>query len=93
MRITGAEILHCDAGWRDFSFLKLTTDEGVTGIAEYNECYGSFGLSAVIERMVDDITGENALQHERLSQLLYARTRQAAGGINAQAIAINNYVA
>ncbi len=87
MRITGAEILHCDAGWRDFSFLKLTTDEGVTGIAEYNECYGSFGLSAVIERMVDDITGENALQHERLSQLLYARTRQAAGGINAQAIA------
>ena len=41
MRITGCEILHCNAGWRDFSFLKLSTDDGITGIAEYNECYGS----------------------------------------------------
>ena len=23
MRIVGCEILHCNAGWRDFSFLKL----------------------------------------------------------------------
>ena len=43
MRITGCEILHCNAGWRDFSFLKLSTDDGITGIAEYNECYGSDG--------------------------------------------------
>ena len=41
MKVTGCETLHCDAGWRDFSFLKLTTDEGVTGVSEYNECYGS----------------------------------------------------
>ena len=87
MRISGAETLHCDAGWRDFSFLKVTTDEGLTGIAEYNECYGSFGLSGVIERLVGDLRGEDPLQHERLSQVLYARTRAASGGINAQAIA------
>ena len=45
MRIVGCEILHCNAGWRDFSFLKLMTDENITGISEYNECYGSPGLS------------------------------------------------
>ncbi|MEM7408475.1 MAG: mandelate racemase/muconate lactonizing enzyme family protein [Pseudomonadota bacterium] len=87
MRISLAEILHCDAGWRDFSFLRLHTDEGVTGIAEYNECYGSFGLSAVIERLATGIYGMDAMRHEHISQLLYAQTRQAPGGINAQAIA------
>ena len=30
MKITGCETLHCGAGWRNFSFLKLKTDEGLT---------------------------------------------------------------
>ena len=34
MRIKGFEILSCNAGWRDFSFLRLHTDEGVSGISE-----------------------------------------------------------
>lgn len=87
MRVTGCEILHCNAGWRDFSFLRLSTDEGVTGIAEYNECYGSPGLSAVIRRLVDRIQGMDAMAHERIHQFLYAVTRQAPGGVNQQAIA------
>ena len=87
MRLTRAEILHCNAGWRDFSFLRLHTDEGISGIAEYNECYGSLGLSGVIERLVSGIEGDDPLLHERISQKLYAQTRQAPGGINAQAIA------
>ena len=28
MKIAKIEDLHCDAGWRDFSFLKITTDDG-----------------------------------------------------------------
>ena len=87
MRITGCEILHCNAGWRDFSFLKLTTDENITGIAEFNECYGSPGLSGVIRRLVDRIKDMDAIAHERIHQYLYAATRQAPGGVNQQAIA------
>jgi hypothetical protein len=41
MKIIKIEDLHCNAGWRDFSFLKITTDEGVIGWSEYNEGYGS----------------------------------------------------
>ena len=48
MKITGIEDLHCDAGWRNFSFLKIMTDEGVVGYSEYNEGYGSKGLTGVI---------------------------------------------
>ena len=87
MQITGCEIRHCNAGWRDFSFLKLTTDDGITGIAEYNECYGSPGLSTVIRRLVERVKGMDAMAHERIHQFLYAATRQAPGGVNQQAIA------
>lgn len=87
MQITGCEILHCNAGWRDFSFLKLQTTDGITGIAEFNECYGSPGLSVVIKRLVDRIIEMDAMEHERIHQYLYAVTRQAPGGVNQQAIA------
>lgn len=87
MKLTGYETMHCDAGWRVFSFLKLTTDDGLTGISEYNACYGSPGLSGVIERLAEVIVGCNPCAHEHVSQRLYAMTRQAPGGINQQAIA------
>ena len=87
MKITGCETLHCGAGWRNFSFLKLQTDEGLTGIAEYNESYGSKGLTGVIEALVQAVEGLDPRAHEPVSQRLYAMTRQAPGGINQQAIA------
>ena len=31
MKITKIEDLHCDAGWRTFSFIKISTDEGLIG--------------------------------------------------------------
>ena len=37
MRITKIEDLHCNAGWRHFSFLKISTDEGLVGWSEYME--------------------------------------------------------
>ena len=87
MKISGCETLHCDAGWRNFSFLKLLTDDGLVGIAEYNESYGSKGLTAVIKALVDTLVGEDPCRHEWASQKLYAITRQAHGGLNQQAIA------
>ncbi|MEM9046832.1 MAG: mandelate racemase/muconate lactonizing enzyme family protein [Pseudomonadota bacterium] len=87
MRITSIESLHCDAGWRVWSFLKISTNEGVTGWAEYNESYGSPGLSEVIRRLGEALIGEDPRAVERHSARLYAKTRQAPGGLIAQAIA------
>ena len=87
MRIKHIESLHCDAGWRNFSFLKITTDEDITGYSEYNESYGSNGVSKVIEKLSPVVIGAEALGHETIFTRLYAMTRQAPGGINAQAIA------
>ncbi|MEM7078570.1 MAG: mandelate racemase/muconate lactonizing enzyme family protein [Pseudomonadota bacterium] len=87
MQIDQVEALHCDAGWRVFSFLKVTTSDGIIGYSEYNESYGSRGVSAVIEALKPFVIGADPLAHEQLFARLYAMTRQAPGGINAQAIA------
>ncbi len=87
MRVNQIETLHCDGGWRVFSFLKITTDTGLVGWSEFNECYGSRGLSAVIAGLAGLITGNDPRLVTRLSSLLQARTRQVRGGIAQQAIA------
>jgi galactonate dehydratase len=87
MKITNIESLHCDAGWRVFSFLKISTDDGIVGYSEYNESYGSKGVTGVIEKLRPMVIGSDPLGHEPIFARLYATTRQAPGGINAQAIA------
>src|SRR5215813_6633768 len=37
MKIVKLEDFHADAGWDTYSFLKITTDEGLTGWSEFNE--------------------------------------------------------
>lgn len=87
MKIERIESLHCDAGWRVFSYLKIATTDGVVGYSEYNESYGSRGVSRVIEELTPFILGADPMAHEAIFSRLYAMTRQAPGGINAQAIA------
>jgi L-alanine-DL-glutamate epimerase-like enolase superfamily enzyme len=87
MKIARIDDLHCDAGWRTFSFLKITTDDGIVGWSEYNENYGSHGLTAVIRALGERLIGQDPGPIERISAQLYAVTRQAPGGVNQQAIA------
>ena len=87
MKIDKIESLHCDAGWRVFSFLKISTSDGVVGYSEYNQSYGSKGVAEVINQLSPYVIGQNPLNHEPIYARLYAVTRQAPNGINAQAIA------
>jgi galactonate dehydratase len=87
MKITAIEDLHCDAGWREFSFLKISTDAGIVGYSEYNESYGSKGLTGVIRKLAEKLIGEDPRPVELISAQLYAKTRQAPNGLTQQAIA------
>src|SRR6516165_9726143 len=88
MKIVKVEDLHCDAGWRVNSFLKITTDEGIVGWSEYMEGYGAQGLTGVILKLAERfLIGQDPRPVERHSAHLYAATRQAAGGVNQMAIA------
>jgi L-alanine-DL-glutamate epimerase-like enolase superfamily enzyme len=91
MKVTGLEILRCDAGWRNYYFLKATTDDGITGWSEFDEGFGSPGISAVIERLTPRVVGQNPFDHERIYTELYCLTRPAAGGVVAEGLgAIEN---
>jgi L-alanine-DL-glutamate epimerase-like enolase superfamily enzyme len=87
VKITKIEDLHCDAGWRVLSFLKITTDQGIIGYSEYNESYGAKGLTGVILRLGESLIGQDPRPIERITATLYANTVQNVGGMSQQAIA------
>src|SRR3984893_6575601 len=91
MKVEGLEVLRCDAGWRNYHFLKLTTDEGIVGWSEFDEGFCSPGVSAVIERLAGRVAGQPVFDHERIYTELYCFTRPAAGGVVAEGLgAIEN---
>lgn len=87
MKITAIETLRADAGWRMFSFLKITTDNGPIGWSEFNESFGSAGLGDVIDALAATVIGRDPRQSEQIVAHLHVLTRQSRGGLNQQAIA------
>lgn len=87
MKIVRIEDLHADAGWRTFSYLKITTDEGLVGWSEYNEAGWNPGLTEVIRKLGAHAMGQDPCAVARLGATLTAYTRMASGGIAQQAVA------
>ena len=87
MKIARVETLQADAGWRMFSFLKISTDDGIVGWSEFSESFGSTGLSDVIRGLTHVLIGKDPRRYEQVTQHLHVLTRQSRGGINQQAIA------
>ena len=88
MRIESIETRHCDAGWRNYHFVKITTVDGVTGWSEFDEDFGSPGVTAALAARV---AGQRGDDHERIYADLFCATRPAAGGVIGQALgAIEN---
>ncbi len=87
MQIAKIEDLHADAGWRTFSFLKITTDDGLVGWSEFTEADGSRGLSAVIHAMAEPLIGQDPRPVQSIVSTLYVRSVQAPQGVNSRAIA------
>jgi L-alanine-DL-glutamate epimerase-like enolase superfamily enzyme len=91
MKIETVESLHADAGFRNFDFLKITTDAGLVGWSEYNESFGGLGVTAAIQGLAPLIVGKDARAWESLVAHMYAVRRPASGGVIQQAIgAIEN---
>lgn len=89
--IKSIETLSCDAGWRNYHFLKLTTEDGVVGWSEYDEDFGPRGLTGVIERYAPMFVGGDVFNHERTYMKVAATIRPAPYGMSAQALgAIEN---
>ena len=51
MKIAKVETRQCDAGWRNYHFVKVTTESGIVGWSEFDEGFGSPGVGQVVESM------------------------------------------
>ena len=88
MKIRGLKVIHCDAGWRPWTFLKIETDDGIDGWSECSESNGSpRGIAAVLDEFEPVLAGCDPREVERVYWLLYSRTRQSANGVVHKAIA------
>ncbi|TMK14845.1 MAG: hypothetical protein E6G75_13880, partial [Alphaproteobacteria bacterium] len=86
MKIVKLEDFHADGGWDTYSFLKITTDEGITGWSEFNESRRK-GMTALIHGLGAALIGEDPCAIARIDAALYARSRSTSGGLTSHAIA------
>lgn len=90
-KIRSVETLAADAGFRNYYFVKITTEDGIVGWSEYDEGFGAPGVGTAIEKLSSRLIGQPVGEHERLYAELYSITRPAAGGVVALALgAIEN---
>ena len=87
MKIVKLEDIHAWGGWENFSFLKVTTDEGVAGWAEFNEARGRKGLTGSIHSLGETLIGEDPRNVALIDATLYAQTRSTTGGLQSHAMA------
>lgn len=88
MRIRAIETFHCDAGWRPWTFVKISTDSGLIGWSECTTSHGSpRGVEGVVRDLAPLLVGDDPRDVERLYWLMHSRTRQSPGGVASTAIA------
>jgi len=87
MRITELRVFRADGGWRPFSFLKVLTDAGLAGWAEFAEGPWSPALAEVILALGRNVVGRDPRRFAGISAELHAMTQFAPGGLNHQAAA------
>lgn len=66
MKVATIETLSCDVGWRNYHYVKLTTDSDIVGWSEFDEGFGAPGVSAVIQRLAPRVIGQQVGEHERI---------------------------
>ena len=87
MKITGIESFVVDAGWRPWTFVKVDTDEGVTGYGECSDGKNPWGVAGVIDDMKPLLVGQDPRPYEMRFWDMIRGSRQSPGGIAAKGIA------
>jgi galactonate dehydratase len=85
MKIAKIEDFHVDGGWDTYSFLKITTDQGLCGWSEFKESRRR-GLAALIHGLGASLIGEDPRAIGRIDAALYSHIRATAGGLQSNAV-------
>ncbi|RKU20163.1 mandelate racemase/muconate lactonizing protein [Candidatus Poribacteria bacterium] len=87
MKITNIETFIVDAGWRPWTFVKVETDEGITGYGECSDGRNPNGVVGTIKDFTPLMVGRDPRAYEMRFWDMIRGSRQSPGGIAAKAIA------
>ena len=87
MKITEIKTFVVDAGWRPWVFVKIETDEGVTGYGECSDGKNPWGVVGVVNDLKPLLVGQDPRAFEMRFWDMIRGTRQSPGGIAAKGIA------
>ena len=86
MKVTGVEILVAGAGWRNFNFVKVITDEGLTGWADFSQGNVGGAIAPLVEHMGRHLVGKDPRQVQPAIEELRRRSWGVSIGAAARAI-------
>ena len=87
MKITNIETFIVDAGWRPWTFVKVETDESITGYGECSDGRNPNGVVGTIKDFTPLLIGRDPRPYEMRFWDMIRGSRQSPGGIAAKAIA------
>ncbi len=86
MKIAKVETLHCDAGWRPWSYVKITTDDGVVGYGEYGDGRNPRGIIGCVNDLSNVLIGRDPRAVDTITTELMWIGRNNPGGVFQKAI-------
>ena len=87
MKITNIETFIVDAGWRPWIFVRVDTDEGISGWGECSDGRSPYGVTGTVRDLTPLLIGKDPRAYEMRFWDMLRGTRQSPGGIAAKAIA------
>jgi len=87
MRITDVEAFVFDAGWRPWTFIKVSTDEGIAGWGECSVARGPFAVVGAVEDFRSLLIGADPRPYETRFWDLARLSIQGPLGVRAKTIA------
>lgn len=87
MKITRVTPIFCDGGWRALTFIKVETNEGLTGYGECTDNRSAFGIAGCVRDLEPLLVGQNPMAVEKLYWNMCQHFQQSPGGIAQKAIA------
>jgi len=87
MKITNVKPILCDGGFRPWTFVKVETDEGITGYGDCSDWGLAPSVAKAVKLLASEVIGEDPNNIEKLWWKMYRRTIRAVGGIAHKALA------
>src|SRR5215217_6329185 len=87
MKITNLETFVVDGGWRAWTYVKVETDEGITGWGECSDTRVPNATAGAVRDLATVLVGQDPRAYEARFMDMARLTRSSSGGIAARAIA------